>query len=156
MGYIAIDNNKLTEWLDSMGKTNYEIALTLGRCPSFFSHVRSAGRMQEAMYSLLCKYYDLPQDALTPDPATATAQDPAAPQIAATPTTSRIGYWTDTKIYPNKVKFSLMFSEQGVDIEVAHAYSCINGGNELALAQAISYAAHMVYKMVEQKTLDKR
>lgn len=83
MGYIAIDNNKLTEWLDSTGKTNYEIALALGRGPSFFSHVRAAGRMQEAMYSLLCKYYDLPQGALTPDPATATAQAPTAPQIAS-------------------------------------------------------------------------
>lgn len=156
MGYTTIDINKLNEWLDSTGKSNYEIALTLGRGPSFFSHVRSAGRMQEAMYSLLCKYYDLPQDALTPDkPAPAPVIAPPAEEQKPT-ASDKHGYWTETQIYPNKVKFSLIFSEQGVDLVVAHAYSRINGDTELALAQAISYAAHMVYKMVEQNTLEKR
>lgn len=152
MGYTTIDINKLNEWLDSMGKSNYEIALALGRGPSFFSHVRSAGRMQEAMYSLLCKYYDLPQDALTPDPTTETAQAPTAPQIAAAPTTSRTGYWTDTQVFPDRVKFTLYFDEE----EVCHAYAKAKGNTQIDLVQAISYAAHMCYKIIEQKTLEER
>lgn len=37
--------------------------------------------------------------------------------------------------------------------KVGSAYSKRKGSSELALTQAISYAAHMIYKFCEQKTL---
>lgn len=39
--------------------------------------------------------------------------------------------------------------------EICKAYSKVKGTRELDLMQAISYAAHMMYKFAEQKELDK-
>ena len=42
------------------------------------------------------------------------------------------------------------------DQELRSVYSRIKGDTELDLMQAISYAAHMLYKLAEQEALRKR
>lgn len=54
-------------------------------------------------------------------------------------------------VSPEKVVLHMYF--QGT--EICKAYSKVKGTRELDLMQAISYAAHMMYKFAEQKELDK-
>lgn len=103
--------------------------------------------MPRAVYDLIVRLYELPEDIFLPDDE--EAEEPA-PVVS-----TREGYWVDLQIRANKVCFTLNFSSNGADIEVGHAWSKIKSGRELDLVQAISYAAHMVYKIVEQQNLSK-
>ena len=58
-------------------------------------------------------------------------------------------YSLSLQVHPDKVFLALYFNEQ----EMYHAYSKIKGTEEHDLVQAISYAAHMLYKMSEQEYL---
>ena len=60
-------------------------------------------------------------------------------------------YTLGLDVSPERVVLHMYF--QGT--EICKAASKVKGTRELDLMQAISYAAHMMYKFAEQKELDK-
>lgn len=111
------------------------VSETLGYGKSFISNAMHSGKMSRAANKLLAATYGIPENFfLAPDPPK-TAQPPepkAAPQA------------TDKQVF-------LLLEHDGE--KVGSAYSRRKDSSELALTQAISYAAHMIYKFCEQKTL---
>lgn len=62
----------------------------------------------------------------------------------------REGYSVNLDVKPEKVRLQILFNGE----VVGSAYSKVKGQNETDLMQAISYAAHMIYKISEQKRLE--
>lgn len=145
--HVPIDVEALDKWIRAQPHTNKEIAANIGKCGTFFSDVKRAGHMKPLVYNLFINTYNLPEGSFIkkePEPAKETK-----------PVSKKSGYWTELEVMPDKVNLTLWFSANGADIEVAHAFSKVKGNRELDLVQAISYAAHMIYKIVEQKELGK-
>lgn len=72
--------------------------------------------------------------------------------VQPTKANSQAGLYTlGLDVSPEKVVLHMYF--QGT--EICKAYSKVKVTRELDLMQAISYAAHMMYKFAEQKELDK-
>lgn len=64
--------------------------------------------------------------------------------------TKLTGYSVNLDVNPDKVRLQILF-----DVAViGSAYSKIKGDTETDLMQAISNAAHMIYKFSEQKRLE--
>ncbi len=104
--------------------------------------------MHDCAHGLLCKAYGLPDDAFLvkePEPI---------PEPEETKTNHK-GYFIDLKVNPRTVDYTIKFAAAGADIEVVHSYAKIIGNSELDIIKSISYAAHMAYKLLEQKRLAK-
>lgn len=111
------------------------VSETLGYGKSFISNALHSGKMSRAANKLLAATYGIPENFfLAPDPPK-TAQPP---EPKAAPQAKQMGY---------------ALRLQATDKQVGSAYSRRKDSSELALTQAISYAAHMIYKFCEQKTL---
>lgn len=61
------------------------------------------------------------------------------------------GFSLDLMVKPDRVRVAVMHNGN----ELYSAFSKINGDTETKLMQAISYAAHLCYKLAEQKELRK-
>lgn len=75
-------------------------------------------------------------------------EKPAKPQIPD-------GYRIEMELKQDRCKLTLLFRAADTDVVVATAGSWIKGNTELDIVQSISYAAHMIYKIVEQKQIEK-
>lgn len=143
--YLSIDLDKLKNWMKKNNLTQAEVSEKIGRGKSYISNVIQRKTIHNNAYTMLVKEYGLPYE---------TFLEQEKEQIAQ-PEPKHGGYWVEVQTFPDKVRFQINFSADGTDVEVAHAYSRVRGSTELDLVQAISYAAHMVYKIVEQKTIEK-
>lgn len=65
----------------------------------------------------------------------------------STPPGGRYSLTLQTK--PDRIRLALCDGGK----EIFYAWSKLRGSSELDLAQAISYAAHLIYKFSEQRTL---
>lgn len=65
------------------------------------------------------------------------------------PASAETGWQTRLKVSPDKVRMTVYFN----GVPVVEGLARIKENKELALLQAISYAAHMCYKLTEQKKL---
>lgn len=83
-------------------------------------------------------------------PAPETA--PAGQKIHIPAASAETGWQTRIKVQPDKVCMTVYFN----GMEVVQGWSKVKGDRELDLMQAISYAAHMCYKITEQKKLGGR
>lgn len=61
-----------------------------------------------------------------------------------------LGYSASLDVKPDKVRLQILFNGD----PIGSAYSKVKGQSETDLMQAISYAAHMIYKFSEQKRLE--
>lgn len=126
------------------------VSETLGYGKSFISNALHSGKMSRAANKLLAATYGIPENFfLAPDPPK-TAQPPepkAAPQAA--PQAKQMGY--ALRLQATDKQVFLLLEHDGE--KVGSAYSKRKDSSELALTQAISYVAHMIYKFCEQKTL---
>lgn len=126
------------------GQTAVSEALGYGK--SFISNALYSGRMSRAANKLLAATYGIPEDFfLAPDPPK-TAQPP---EPKAAPQAKQMGY--ALRLQATDKQVFLLLEHDGE--KVGSAYSRRKDSSELALTQAISYAAHMIYKFCEQKTL---
>lgn len=102
--------------------------------------------MSRAANKLLAATYGIPENFfLAPDPPK-TAQPP---EPKAAPQAKQMGY--ALRLQATDKQVFLLLEHDGE--KVGSAYSRRKDSSELALTQAISYAAHMIYKFCEQKTL---
>ncbi len=126
------------------GQTAVSEALGYGK--SFISNALYSGKMSRAANKLLAATYGIPEDFfLAPDPPkTAQPPEPKAAQQGG-----RDGY--ALRLLTSDEQVFLLLEHDGE--KVGSAYSKRKDSSELALTQAISYAALMIYKLYEQQTL---
>lgn len=122
------------------------VSETLGYGKSFISNALHSGKMSRAANKLLAATYGIPENFfLAPDPPK-TAQPP---EPKAAPQAKQMGY--ALRLQATDKQVFLLLEHDGE--KVGSAYSKRKDSSELALTQEISYAAHMIYKFCEQKTL---
>lgn len=122
------------------------VSETLGYGKSFISNALHSGKMSRAANKLLAATYGIPENFfLAPDPPK-TAQPP---EPKAAPQAKQMGY--ALRLQATDKQVFLLLEHDGE--KVGSAYSRRKDSSELALTQAISYAAHMICKFCEQKTL---
>lgn len=122
------------------------VSETLGYGKSFISNALHSGKMSRAANKLLAATYGIPENFfLAPDPPK-TAQPP---EPKAAPQAKQMGY--ALRLQATDKQVFLLLEHDGE--KVGSAYSRRKDSSELALTQAISCAAHMIYKFCEQKTL---
>lgn len=122
------------------------VSEALGYGKSFISNALHSGKMSRAANKLLAATYGIPEDFfLAPDPPkTALPPEPKDAQQGG-----RDGY--ALRLLTSDKQVFLLLEHDGE--KVGSAYSKRKDSSELALTQAISYAAHMIYKLYEQQTL---
>lgn len=144
MGYspnmMNIDPERLRNFAAKNGGLKH-ISLQLGYSRSYLSNVADYGRMRQSTANQLSAMYGVPEDFFL-------AREPEKPKAAA-PQAGQTGY--ALRLQATDKQVFLLLEHDGE--KVGSAYSRRKDNSELALVQAISYAAHMIYKFCEQKTL---
>lgn len=125
------------------GLSMKEVSHRIGRGDSYLSASIRRGVMSAAAIPLLAKELDVPQKDLIlhqEEQKSCCAKD-AVNQYAA-----------QIEVSKTKLHMTLLFGGR----ELYSTYSKIKGDSELDLMQAISYAAHLMYKLAEQEELKGR
>ena len=128
---VQIDKGKFKAWIESTGLKMTHISAIIGRSPSYISGVVNSGKISISSIKLL-------QNELGMDPE-------SIKEKASVPAT----YSIDLSVSPDKIRMSINFGGE----PLYRSFAKVNGDTELDLIKAISYAAHMCYKLAEQKTL---
>lgn len=144
MGYspnmMNIDPERLRNFAAKNGGLKH-ISLQLGYSRSYLSNVADCGRMRLSVARQMSTMYGVPEDFFR-------AREPEKPKAAA-PQAGQTGY--ALRLQATDKQVFLLLEHDGE--KVGSAYSKRKDNSELALVQAISYAAHMIYKFCEQKML---
>lgn len=82
----------------------------------------------------------------------APEEPPKGAKIHIPAPSAEVGWQTRIKVNPGRVCMTVYFN----GVPTVEGYSKIRGDKELDLMQAVSYAAHMCYKIVEQRKLGGR
>ena len=139
MKRIKVDIPAIKEYVRENGMTQVDVCRRIGRSPNFLCSC--TGDMAEYTYDLLIQVLGVEYGAFQ-------KKEKAAPQEV-----NRGGelYTLGLDVSPERVILRMYF--QGT--EICKAAAKVKGTRELDLMQAISYAAHMMYKFTEQKELNK-
>lgn len=138
---IRIDSEKLRNWIKNKVLTYKEVSYELGQCDSFISKVIQIGSIPRRKLDLLGRVYGV-------DPHAFWAQDT---RKSPPPNCTQVQgpYSLGLTVKRDRVRVSVHYEGR----ELYSAWSYIKGSSESDLMQAISYAAHMCYKMSEQNKL---
>lgn len=137
---MNIDPERLRNFAAKNGGLKH-ISLQLGYSQNYLANTADYGRMRVAVARQLSAMYGVPEDFFR-------AREPEKPKAAA-PQAGQTGY--ALRLQATDKQVFLLLEHDGE--KVGSAYSRRKDSSELALTQAISYAAHMIYKFCEQKTL---
>lgn len=137
---MNIDPERLRNFAAKNGGLKH-ISLQLGYSRNYLSNVADYGRMRLSVARQLSAMYGVPEDFFR-------AREPEKPKAAA-PQAGQTGY--ALRLQATDKQVFLLLEHDGE--KVGSAYSRRKDSSELALTQAISYAAHMIYKLYEQQTL---
>lgn len=153
-----IDGNKLRKWVKSTGLPQTEICDRCGYSHSWLSWAMSHNQMSKAAFTTLRVVFGLPEDAFKPEPKPVAVAEPEqmvmklvagdGKQIQVAKAQSQ-GYGLSLQVHPNKVRVGMHFDGEEIDF----AWAKIADNSEMALIQAISYAAHLIYKFAERERL---
>lgn len=135
---IKLDREKTKKFAKERGISLEDISYSLGRSKSYISYAMSSeSGIPNAKFDFLCRIYNVPQETFLPDPE---------PVVA--PPVLEGGYTTEISVQDGKVHFVVQNNGE----EVVSAFAHIKDDTEVAVIQAISYAAHMCYKFAQQKS----
>lgn len=140
---VSINSKAILDALNDHQKTARQISTNLGRSEAYLSGIIRRRKMPKAMLPVLAQALDMPIKRLTEvqEPKTSRAPEQAAQR-----------YHAEMQVWPDRLRMVLFFGDQ----ELHSVYSKIKGDTELDLMQAISYAAHLMYKLAEQEALKKQ
>ena len=124
--------------LEKSGMSSSEVSRRMGRCVSYVTATLKRGVMPPAALSVFCDLVGVSPDDLTKAPPSPPVSRPACQLHSIT-----------LDVRKDKLRMALTFGDQ----ELYAAWSRIKGNTELDLLQAVSYAAHLMYKLAEQQTL---
>lgn len=139
MKRIKVDIPAIKEYLRENGMTQVDVCRRIGRSPNFLCSC--TGDMAEYTYDLLIQVLGVEDGAFQ-------KKEKAAPQEV---NRGDELYTLGLDVSPERVILRMYF--QGT--EICNAAAKVKGTRELDLMQAISYAAHMMYKFTEQNELNK-
>lgn len=128
---VKIDPQKFRDWCARNGKSFKQVSIEMGRYDSFISKVVTSGEFPARQFELFRTLYGIEAEAFAPEEAHA----------------ENGSYSLSLEVKPDRVRVGINFK----GVEIFNAYAGIKGESEVNLIQAISYAAHMCYKMAEQK-----
>lgn len=140
---VKVDPAKLRAWCKETNVTLTEVSREMGHYDSFMSKVVAAGEFPARQFDLFCRLYNVSPEAFKPD-------EPVEINTTADHTGKPWSLTLD--VHPNKVHVGINYCGS----EVYGAWSHVKDNTELGLVQAISYAAHMCYKLAEQKKLQRK
>lgn len=129
--------------IERSGLSMKEVSHRIGRGDSYLSASIRRGVMSAAAIPLLAKELDVPQKDLI-------LHQEAQKSCCAKDAVNK--YAAQIEVSKTKLHMTLLFGGK----ELYSAYSRIKGDSELDLMQAISYAAHLMYKLAEQEELKGR
>jgi hypothetical protein len=135
---VKIDSQKFRNWCANNHHSFKEISEAMGYSDCFISKAVSAGEMPERKFKLFLTLYGEDARTFLPD---------GEPKIMEPANLQQGPYSLGLEVKSDRVQVSIYF--QGM--ELYSAYAGIKGKTELDLIQSISYAAHMCYKMAEQR-----
>lgn len=136
--YVKINAEAIRRHCVASGYTMADLARRMGRTQSYFSNCLSRG--SASAYPLLVSVAGVDSDAFL---ARETPPKTEAQHVPG----GRYSLTLQTK--PDRIRLALCDGGK----EISYAWSKLRGSSELDLAQAISYAAHLIYKFSEQRTL---
>lgn len=129
---------KATAALEKSGLSAIEVSRRMGRCNNYVTSTLKKGAMPPAALSVFCDMLGISTDDLTKAPPSPSVSRPAYQAHGIT-----------LDVRKDKLHMALTFGDQ----ELYAAWSRIKGDTELDLLQAVSYAAHLMYKLAEQQAL---
>lgn len=138
---VKIDPASLARKLSDAGVSMCQASGKIGKSPAYISSSISRGEMGKTAFDLLCTTFDF-------DPRELIQKEAPAP---AKKESLEAGYNIRMNVTPEILTLAFLFGEEVVYI----ARSKIKGNRELDLVQAISYAAHLIYKFSEQKYFER-
>lgn len=124
--------------LEKSGLSYREVSRRMGRCDNYISVTFKKGVMPPAALSVFCDLVWVSFDDLTKPLCTS----PVSRSVCQT-------HGITLDVRKDKLRMALTFGDQ----ELYAAWSRIKGDTELDLLQAVSYAAHLMYKLAEQQAL---
>lgn len=124
--------------LEKCGMSSSEVSRRMGRCVNYVTSTLKKGVMPPAALSVFCNLVGVSVDDLTKAPHSHTVTRPVCQP-----------YGIALDVRKDKLRMALTFGDQ----ELYAAWSRIKGDTELDLLQAVSYAAHLMYKLAEQNQL---
>ena len=130
---VQIDGNSLKSAIKKNNMTSAGLSREIGRGQSYIANCLDRGVMSRYALELLSRILRTNISDLMPK----TGRDTS-------------GFKMNLDVKPDKVYLEVLFDGQ----VIGSAYSKIKGQTEVDLMQAISYAAHMIYKFAEQKRLE--
>lgn len=138
--YVKINAEAIRRHCVASGYTMADLARRMGRTQSYFSNCLSRGSISASAYPLLVSVAGVDPDAFLARETPPKTEAQHAPG-------GRYSLTLQTK--PDRIRLALCDGGK----EISYAWSKLRGSSELDLAQAISYAAHLIYKFSEQRTL---
>lgn len=130
---ISINGKEIQGFLKENNLTQTQLSAFMNRSPSYISFALRKGKMSEIAYDTMCKKLGV---------APGTFRNPSATQPSDV-------YRLNLVYSSSKVLVQLM---QGDEV-VSGAWAIVKEQSDLGFIQAISYAAHMMYKFAEQNEL---
>lgn len=124
--------------LEKCGMSSREVSRRMGRCTNYVTATLKKGTIPPAALSVFCDLVGVSVDDLTKAPPSPPVSRPACQPYGIT-----------LDVRKEKLRMALTFGDR----ELYAAWSRIKGYTELDLLQAVSYAAHLMYKLAEQQTL---
>lgn len=137
-----LNRSAVLNGIERSGLSMVEVSRRIGRGDAYLSASIRRGMMSAAAIPLLAKELDIPQKDLIlhqEEQKTCCAKDAVNK------------YTAQIEVSKTKLHMTLLFGGK----ELYSTYSRIKGGSELDLMQAVSYAAHLMYKLAEQEELKK-
>lgn len=143
--YVQIDADKIRALAKEKGISAQKMSVSLGRSHEYLREVMLRGTMHSPSLDLLCKLYGVKRKDVTPDPKP-KAVTPPQPQELFFPESD-----INCKVYVQGDRMKMIVSMRGQEDIVG--WSRVRDGD---LWQSFSYAAHMCYKLAEQRRLNDR
>lgn len=138
---MQIDAERLRRFAAKNGGLAH-ISRQMGFGESYLSTIITRKKMRQSTANQLSAMYGVPVDFFR-------AREPEKPKAAHPAGGAGKGY--TLRLAATEKQVFLLLEHDGE--KVGSAYSKRKDSSELALTQAISYAAHMIYKLYEQQTL---
>lgn len=139
---VEIDEKKVRKIMKDKGLKIKPTSVFMGRSETYLSNVLSRGVMPVNAFKMFCNILGVhPFDII-----------PSKLEPAEQAETAAKKYHMEMDASPSKLHMELFFGSDSV----CSAYSKIKGDSLLDLMQAISYAAHLMYKFAEQEELKKQ
>ena len=132
-----------------------EVSESVGRCGTYINNLKNYDHISEPMFNLICKSFGLSPDKylVKPEPPKPIEKPAEVVTTFYLPPVSNVGYEPTLNVGNDRV-FLAVYKDGKMQ---HHASSFIKKDaqtREFGIFQAISYAAHMMYKSAEQAVLE--